>query len=246
LALLAAAALAVSVGGMATEPLQNAAGLLAALCLLLLFRRLEQRGPARVLPLGACDPRTKLGATYLAMVLLLLGVTSEIFVPYFLQVLHGLSPLHAGYLSALMSGGWSVASITSATSLRVRRMLQAGPLVMAAGLLILFVLMPQNDDGLAGLVAIGVGLTAIGAGIGLCWPHLGASVFTNAQESERDLAGASITTVIMVGNAFGSALGGMVTNIAGVAVAPSAAAAWLFGLVSIAPLCAMVAMRRVR
>jgi predicted MFS family arabinose efflux permease len=71
-------------------------------------------------------------------------------------------------------------------------------------------------------------------------------VFTNAQESERDLAGASITTVIMVGNAFGSALGGMVTNIAGVAVAPSAAAAWLFGLVSIAPLCAMVAMRRVR
>jgi predicted MFS family arabinose efflux permease len=231
---------------MATEPVQNAAGLVVALGLLLLFRRLEDRGPARVLPLGACDPSTKLGATYFSMVLLLLGVTSEIFVPYFLQVLHGLTPLHAGYLSALMSGGWSIASITSATSLRVRRMLGIGPLLMAAGLLTLFVLMPERDVGIAGMVGIGVGLTAIGGGIGLCWPHLGASVFTHAQDSEKDLAGASITTVIMVGNAFGSALGGMITNVADVAVAPSVAAAWLFGLVSVAPLCALVAMRRLR
>lgn len=247
LALLAASALAVSTGSMATNPWLNVAGLGAALLGLVLFRRREARGPTRVLPLGACDPNTRLGATYLAMVLLLLGVTSEIFVPYFLQVLHAMSPLHAGYLSAMMSGGWSVASITSATSTRVQRMLQAGPILMAAGLVTLFVLMPtENGADPASLAAIGAGLAAIGAGIGMCWPHLGSSVFAHAPEGERDLAAASITTVIMVGNAFGSALGGMVTNMAQMAAAPSHAAAWLFGIAALAPVGAALAMRRLR
>jgi MFS family permease len=247
LALLAASALSVSTGSMATNPWLNGLGLAAAATGLLVFRRLEARGPARVLPRGACDPSTKLGGVYLAMLLLLLGVNSEIFVPYFLQVLHGMSPLHAGYLSALMSGGWSVASITSAASDRRSVMLQVGPLAMAAGLLVLFVLMPvQDGTSLAALSAMGVGLAAIGAGIGLCWPHLGAAVFAHAPEDERDLASASITTVIMVGNAFGSALGGMVTNVADVAQTPSHAASWLFALFALAPIGAALAVRRLR
>ncbi len=247
LALLAASALAVSTGSMARDGWLNALGLVVAATGLLVFRRLEARGPARVLPRGACDPSTKLGGVYLAMLLLLLGVNSEIFVPYFLQVLHGMSPLHAGYLSAMMSGGWSVASITSAAGDRRALMLRIGPLVMAAGLLVLFVLMPmQGASDLAVLSAMGAGLAAVGAGIGMCWPHLGAAVFANAPEDERDLASASITTVIMVGNAFGSALGGMVTNVAGVAQTPALAASWLFALFTIAPLAALFAIRRLR
>jgi predicted MFS family arabinose efflux permease len=147
----------------------------------------------------------------------------------------------------MMSGGWSVASITSAASTRGPRMLAIGPATMLAGLLALFVLMPMRDaSDLASLAAMGLGLGAIGAGIGMCWPHLGAAVFANAPEGERDLASASITTVIMVGNAFGSALGGMVTNVAHVAEAPSQAAAWLFALFALAPVGAALAMRRLR
>ena len=41
------------------------------------------------------------------MVLLLLALTSEIFVPYFLQVLHGVTPLGAGYITAILSGSWT-------------------------------------------------------------------------------------------------------------------------------------------
>lgn len=247
LALLAASALAVSTGSMATNPWGNAAGLAAAVLGLWLFRRLEVRGPARVLPRGATDPGTRLGAVYLAMLLLLLGVNSEIFVPYFLQGLHGMSPLHAGYLSAMMSGGWSVASIASATRVRGAPMLAVGPATMLVGLLALCVLMPMREaSGFVSLCVMGAGLAAIGAGIGMCWPHLGSAVFANAPEGERDLASASITTVIMVGNAFGSALGGMVTNVAGVAEAPSHAASWLFALFALAPVGAALAMRRLR
>lgn len=247
LALLAVSALAVSTGSMATNPWLNTLGLAAAVAGLLVFQWLEANGPTRVLPRGACDPTTKLGGVYLAMLLLLLGVNSEIFVSYFLQMLHGMSPLHAGYLSALMSGGWSVASITSATSNRRMLMLETGPWVMAAGLIGLCVLMPMRDaSDLPALAAMGASLAAIGAGIGMCWPHLGAAVFAHAPEDERDLASASITTVIMVGNAFGSALGGMVTNVANVAQTPAHAASWLFALFTLAPIGAALAIRRLR
>jgi predicted MFS family arabinose efflux permease len=247
LAVLAASALAVSAGSMASDPLLNALGLAVALGLLVLFRRLESAGGARVLPLGACDPQTKLGAVYLAMLLLLLGVNSEIFVPYFLQALHGMSPLYAGYLSAMMSGGWSVGSITSSASRRVGLALRVGPLAMACGLVTLFALMPRAGlDAPLAIGAIGVALGAIGLGIGICWPHLGTGVFTHAPEADRDLASASITTVIMVGNAFGSALGGMITNMADMDHHPSQAASWLFALFTIAPLGAILATRRLR
>ncbi len=246
LALLAASALCISAGSMATEIWLNVAGLVAAFAALLLFALRERIGPARVLPRGACDPSTRLGAVYFGMILLLLGVSSEIFVPYFLQTLHEMSPLHAGYLSAMMSGGWSVGSLTGSGSTRVTSLMRIGPLAMMAGLLVLFVLMPPIGGSAVIIAALGLGLAAIGGGIGICWPHLGAAVFTHAPEDERNLASASITTVIMVGNAFGSAMGGLVTNMAGLATAPAHAAAWLFGSFALAPIAAISILRRLR
>lgn len=243
LTILAGSALAVSAASMAQAPWVNGVGLAVALAGLAVFVLRERvESGARVLPHGACDITTKLGATYAAMVLLLVGVNIEIFVPFFLQVLHGQTPLHAGYLSALMAGGWSVGSTVSSGQASATTQLRLGPPIMALALAALFVLMPVQS-GVAGLVAIGVALTALGGGIGMCWPHLGASVFANAPAGESDLASASITTVVMVGNAFGSALGGMVTNMAGL-TAPHAAASWLFGLFALAPLTAILALRR--
>ena len=114
-----------------------------------------------------------------------------------------------------------------------------------AGLVLLAWLMPQSGLGDGGLAGIGLGLTMLGGGIGMCWPHLGTAVFTAAPEDERNLASASITSVTMLGNAFGSALGGMVTNLAGMAE-PSLAAFALFGLYSATPLAALLLMPRMR
>lgn len=246
LVLLAGSALAISAGSMASAPWLNLTGLAIALAGLAAFairERAEAAGGARVLPRGACNPRTPLGATYGAMVLMLIGVNTEIFVPYFLQTLHGQTPLHAGYLSALMAGGWSVGSMTGSGDTRAARPLRLGPVIMSASLIVLFVLMPRPGGPLV-TATIAAALAAMGLGIGMCWPHLGASVFANAPEGERDLASASITTVVMVGNAMGSALGGMVTNMAGLDT-PGVAAAWLFGLFALSPLTALAAVRRV-
>ncbi len=151
------------------------------------------------------------------MLALIVGVTTEIFVPYFLQVLHGLTPLHAGYLSALMSAGWTIGSVggSGLPAASARRAMAAGPLLMAGALAAMFVLVPTDAGGDLAIASIGVAFLFVGLGIGLCWPHLGARVFTFAASDEKELAAASMTVVIMVSNAIGSALGGMVTNLAG-------------------------------
>nr|WP_283949911.1 MFS transporter [Limobrevibacterium gyesilva] len=251
LAVLAGSVLAVSVGSTSPLPVWNVAGVAAGLGLFALFMRLE-KGGRRLLPGGACNPATPLGAAYAVMLMLIIGITTEIFVPYFLQKLHGLAPLHAGYLSALMSAGWTIGSV-SGSGLRppqARLVMQAGPLVMAASLAGLCVLMPHGamvpalQVGVIGALLLGMGL-----GIGVCWPHLGARIFAFAAEGEKDLAAASMTMVIMVSNAAGSALGGMVTNLAGLTVpggaaGAQAAAAWLFGAYALSPLLAFAAVRR--
>jgi predicted MFS family arabinose efflux permease len=121
---------------------------------------------------------------------------------------------------------------------------------MAAGLAGLAVLVPIAGDG-ARVWLIGLCLPAMGLGIGMCWPLLGARVLASAPAAEKDLAAASIAIVIMVSNALGSALGGMITNAAGMirpggAPGAASAAAWLFAAAVAAPLLAGLAMRRLR
>ena len=215
-----------------------------------MFARREASGGARVLPAGATRPGAPLCAVYGAMVLLLAATTPEIFVPYFLQTLHGLVPLHAGYLTALMAGGWTLGSVATsgAASGGARAAMVLGPVVLAGGLGVLALLMPMAGPAGLHLLPIGAALLAVGVGIGMTWPHLGARVFGFAQEADRETAGASITMVVMVGNAFGAAMGGMVTNLGGLlvpggAAGAASAAAWLFGGFVAAPLVAALAIR---
>lgn len=251
LALLAGSVLAVCAGSTVPDAVWNVAGLAVALCGLALFAHREAAGGARLLPTGATRPGAPLCAVYAAMVLMMAGTQPEIFVPFFLQTLHGLVPLHAGYVSALMAAGWTLGSVVSTGTGggHGRAGLLLGPIVLATGLAVLAVLMPAPGPAGLNLLPIGGALLAVGLGIGMAWPHLGARVFGFAAEADRELAGASITMVVMVGSALGSALGGMVTNLGGLLVpgglaGASSAAAWLFGSFMAAPLVAMFAIRR--
>jgi MFS family permease len=253
LGILAGSVLAVCAGGMASSFTVSALALAIAAAGIVAFARREMGEGARLMPHGATNPAAPLCATYGAMLLMIIGVTPEIFVPYFLQTLHGLTPLHAGYMSALMAGGWTLGSmLTSGTSGGVARsVLAGGPVVLAIGLALLALLMPLMASPALALLPIGLGLLAMGIGMGLAWPQFGARVFGLSLESDRELAGASITMTVMVGNAFGSALGGMVTNLGGLtipggAAGASGAASWLFGLFMAAPLLAALTIRRLR
>jgi MFS family permease len=251
LALLVTGALLVSLGSVLPAWPAKALSLTIAIAAFVLFVRREATPGLHLLPAGACNPRTPLGAAYACMLTLIIGMTVEIFVSYFLQVLHGLTPLHAGYLTALMSGGWTAGSILSSTlgQHAARRVMQAGPPVLGAGLLGLCLLMPHTGLPIPRLTGIGASLLAMGMGIGMCWPLLGARVFAHAAEHERDLAATSIAMVITIANAIGSALGGVITNFAGLITPggpPGAAQAafWLFAIALAWPIFATLAMRR--
>jgi MFS family permease len=248
---LAGSVLAVSVGSGESTAGANAAGLAIAIMGLAWFLRLET-GSLRLLPHGACNPATPMGAGYTSMVLLLIGVTTEIFVPYFLQLLHGMSPLRAGYFSALMSAGWTTGAVggSSQGAGGARILLGVGPLLLAAALGGLLFLVPQSGMlGAAQLWGIALCLFTQGLGTGIAWPHLCANVFAFAPEGEKHLAATSITVVIMVANALGTALGGTVTNLAGMTVpggptGAADAAAWLFGIYTLPPVLAFLIVRR--
>ena len=219
LALLIAGVMALSAGGAAAGGAGALAGLAVGLTAAAAFVWRERTGPLRVLPRGACDLGHPMGASYAAMVLLLLAITSEIFVPYFLQTLHGVTPLSAGYLTAILSGSWTVGSMTSSgfAPARIPVALVLGPLSMAAGVIGLAIVMPGTATDFLTRAAVGFCLALMGLGIGACWPHLAAKVFAAAADGEQALAAASITTVTMLGNAYGSAIGGVVANQAGLA-----------------------------
>ena len=150
-----------------------------------------------------------------------------------------------------MSAGWTVGSIAvaGAAARATGRWMLAGPIVMAAALLGLAVLMPRAGLVEGQMMLIGLCLLAQGLGIGLSWPHVVAGVFRFASDSEKDLAAASMTIVVMVSNALGSASAGMVANVAGLAgggvEGAAAAASVLFGSFIVAPALAFAAIRRI-
>jgi len=255
MALLAAAVLAVSAGSISTRPTWNVAGLAAAAALSLLIVRNERRSPRRLLPRNAFRRNAPLGLVYAVMSLLAMTVTSDdVFVPLFLQVLHGQSPLIAGYLSALMAGGWTVGSVTSSNfaGRKVRRIIVAAPCVSLVGSLVLLWLMPAASADTAHLVILAGGLFSLGLGVGMAWPHLLTWVLTFAPPDEQDRASASITTVQLYATAVGAAAAGLVANTAGLvdpggAVGTARAALALFAVFSVAPvLCLAIALRLAR
>ncbi|WP_283183381.1 MULTISPECIES: MFS transporter [unclassified Pseudomonas] len=246
--LLAAAVLSVCAGSASSLPTWNLLGI--GLCLLLVFFlvRHESSTLTRLLPKDALRLNTPLCALYATMGLLVIGMTSEIFVPYFLQTLHGQTPLISGYLAALMAAGWTLSEVMSSgwRERGVRRAIISGPVFVLVGLIILAVATPFNSGGDWALLApICIALTLVGFGIGIGWPHLLTRVLQVASAEDQDSAASSITTVQLFATALGAALAGMIANMAGLndpsnAEGTANAARWLFALFTIAPILALV------
>lgn len=247
--LLVASVLAVAGGSLSLQSLWQGLGAALGLGLGLAVIAVERRNQGGrgvcLLPDGATSAATALGGIYACVALLLLGTTTEIFVPYFLQTLHGLSPLAAGYLTAAMAGGWSAGSLLSsgrgdAMALKLQRV---GPMLCAVSLLALGLLIPLDAAAWPTALLLSqfaLALVGVGAGVGMGWPHLLTRVLIVAPKGQESMASAAITTVQLYGMAIGAALAGLVTNMAGLSqpggvTGAQNAAVWLFMLFALAP-----------
>ena len=237
LALLAASVLAVSMASLADARLMQCAGIAASLLLAALIVRADRQAAARLLPTGAYAP-SRLRSIYLVIALLVIGSTVEIFVPYFLQTILGHEPLMAGYLTAVMAGGWSFGSMLSAGRAGAfgARCIRLGPALMSVSLAALAWLLQQPAEFAqgAGFGVLCVVLAGVGLGIGLAWPHLLTNLLDAAPAAEGALASSSISTVQLYAMSLGAAVAGWVANAAGLGdpggvPGARAAALWLLG-----------------
>lgn len=254
IALLAASVLAVAAGSLSAAMGWQAAGVAAGLAFGAAAIVWDRRALVRLLPGGGTEPGTPLGAVYASVALLLIGTTTEVFVPYFLQTLHGHTPLAAGYLTAAMAGGWSLGALLSSGhgGTGAARLLRAGPVLCAASLIALAIVVPAGARlaPAARTLLSGLALAGAGAGVGIGWPHLLTRVLTLAPHGEEGTASAAITTVQLYGMAIGAAIAGLVANAAGLIVpggtaGAQSAAAWLFASFAVAPVLAALAARRI-
>ncbi len=251
--LLVAAVIMLSFASSVEAPALRAALAGAAVAGVVAAIAIERKAGARLLPAGTIRPASPLARVYLIMLMLLVTVCSDVYIPYFLQVLHGVTPLVSGYLVALLALGWTTAAFATAglKGRRANRAIVAGAAIEAlATALLVFTLARHNpESGILLLATATVFIFLMGFGIGMGWAHLVTHVLHLAPSGETDKASAAITTMQALGAAFGAALAGIIVNSTGLVdpggVAGALTAAyWLYGLLALpAALAILLAVR---
>jgi MFS family permease len=228
LSLMGSAALVVSVASLPHHRAENLGLLLAAVLLVVGFLIVDGRMPVAVLPRNVFGPGP-LKWIYLTMSVQMVAAMANVYVPLFGQRLADLSPVESGFLGAALATGWTGSEIVSAslTNPRViRRLIIAGPLVMAIGLALAAV--TQRAYAPLGYVALwALALLITGAGIGIAWPHLTVRAMDCGDDPEQSsAAAAAINTVQLLSAAFGAGVAGVVVNLS--QADDASAARWLY------------------
>jgi MFS family permease len=187
--------------------------IVVAIGAVVLMLRIDRAAPVALLPSDAFSMHTATGMGLWIVLLLSIAYSPlAIFGPLFLQRLHSLDPLAAGYMVAGASLAWTVAAIAVASLPKgwPARMIVAGPLAMGAGLLGVGVMMAPGP-----VAALIPPISLIGIGIGACWAFVAQRVMSGAKPGEENIAASSVATVQQAGLAFGAASAGLVANAGG-------------------------------
>ena len=210
--------------------------------------KIDARAAARLFPSGMLSLREPLGRCFWTIFLIAMSASPiGIFMALLLQRAHGASPAVAGYVFAAHSLAWTAAAIVTARlpAERIRAAVTVGPLIMTAGLVGLCVTMRSGPIG-----AILVAILVEGAGVGLCWAHIGNVVLGTARADEESATAAMIPSTQLFAVAFGGALSAIIASAVGLTreASPEIAAATgqaLFGIFALTALVAGVIASRV-
>lgn len=232
LAVLAAGVGLVALADIARSPWLTVAMVLLGMAVLAGMLRLDRRARVRLLPHGAGDPRTPIGAGYGAMFALMaaaMGLT--VYGPALLQILHGLSPLWAGYVIAAQAMAWTLAAFAVAGvdgGAPERRCIRIGGILIGAGVLAMMLTLPG-----APLAAVVLSAVVMGVGFGLSSSLMNRRILGMLEGDDRATGASAFIAVRQSGGAVGAAVAGAAANAAGFGMAPGVASAqaastWVF------------------
>jgi MFS family permease len=212
-ALICVAIAATSTASVVGSPFFRIALIAFAIAALAAMLRLDRAASAPLLPSDAFSVHTPTGlGLWLVLLLSVTYTPLQLYVPLFLQSLHGFDPLAAGFAVASASLTWTAASLIAAGAAGSTpdRLIVTGPAIMAASLLAIGALAPWAPGAWL-LPAIAL----LGVGIGQCWPLIAHRTMAGAKAGDETVAASAIPTVQQIGFALGAALAGLVANASG-------------------------------
>jgi MFS family permease len=191
----------------------QAALIIASVLLVWQTLRLDAAGAAKLFPSHPFSPKTTTGsASWVFFLSSMTHTVIGVFLPLALQVLHGVDPLIAGYMTASLAVCWTAASMATA-HLHGRAAAAAiivGQVMCVTGLAALAFGMEHVPTYvipmLNGLVGLGLGCSNL---------HVTAATMRHARPGEETLTASSIPTIRSLGIAFGAAGAGVIANGAG-------------------------------
>lgn len=196
------------------------------------FRR-DARAETSMFPRQVTAIRTELGAAYWILLLFSVLITFvNIYSPLYLQVLHKVTPLVAGYLAAILSTSWTLSAVVVATW---RGTAETASIV--GGLVLIVV----GATGLAFTVVSGPVwviasfMAVVGFGVGFMNNPVIQHAIRAAPDADRHIAGTAVQTIRTLGISFGAAAAGMIAAAAGLVTddVPGATVAhvmrWVYG-----------------
>ncbi|GIK96868.1 MAG: MFS transporter [Alphaproteobacteria bacterium] len=232
--------------------IENRAGMagLVALAFILvgLTLRLDHAADNRLFPSHPASLRSPVGTAFWIFFLTsITHVAVGVFLPLVLQVVHGVSPLAAGYFNAVLAVAWTTSAFVTA-HWRGR----AVALALIGGQALSFIGMAGLALGTVTLDPLAIAcLTAtVGFGVGSCNLHLTAATMRNALPGEESITASSIPTMRSLGIAFGAAGAGLIANLAGLGQGISVetvarAVTWVDSATALAPAAAILLALRV-
>ena len=218
LGLLTVMVLVISASSAINDNMIKIVGIILGAILLLCLAFVDNISKNKMLPQGAFSFQSIFLPLYSLMVIISVAVNgAELYLPLFLQELHGRGPLVAGYIAALMSIGWTCGSLPSAGAKPaiVRKIVILAPILQIIGMVTLLYFIPSQLASSGFLLSICIALFLIGVGAGTTWPHLLTRVLQCAPEKDATRASASLTTIQLFSTALSAALAGSITNLAG-------------------------------
>ncbi|NDI34141.1 MDR family MFS transporter [Chengkuizengella sediminis] len=175
-----------------------------------LFMLQEKRAEDPLMPMWIWKYKLILVANVVSLItgILLMGISN--FLPTFVQGVMERSPKEAGFVLALMSIGWPIAStIASKTMMKFgfRNIARLGTVFLILGSSVFLFLNQQN-----GVIFGGIGAFLIGIGMGLTNTIFTVSIQSSVEWRNRGVVTASNMFMRMMGTTIGASLFGGIIN----------------------------------
>jgi hypothetical protein len=166
-------------------------------CLALLLR-IDASAGGVLLPLSAGDLTRAAGLGYVAIFALEVAtITFTVYGPAFVQVLHGASPLVAGYVITAIAAGWTVvAMLVAGVQNRDGLMIRGGATLVVVGTVWAAWATPRGS-----LLEIVLAMIVMGSGFGMSWAFVAKRIVASLPEGEQPLGSSAVPTAQLIGGA---------------------------------------------